>query len=69
MNEALSHLPQISLSENEIAKARNGIRLRKNDFEAEDNQPVRMTDEQENLVAVGFYNQREKVIQPKIVLV
>ena len=69
MNEALSHLPQIRLSEDEITKTRNGLKLRKNDFEAEDNQPVRMTDEQENLVAVGFYNEREKVIQPKIVLV
>lgn len=69
MNESLSHLPQIRLSEDEIAKTRNGLKLKKNDFEAEDNQPVRMTDAQENLVAVGFYNQREKVIQPKIVLV
>ena len=68
MNEALSYLPQILLSEDEIAKTRNGLKLRKNDFEAEDNQPVRMTDGLENLIAVGFYNEREKVIQPKIVL-
>ena len=69
MNEALSHLPQILLSKDEIEKTRNGLKLKKNDFEAGDNQPVRITDEQENLVAVGFYNEREKVIQPKIVLV
>ena len=69
MNEALSHLPQILLSEDEIAKTRNGLKLKKPDFTTENNQPVRMTDTQENLVAVGFYDEEYKTIQPKIVLV
>ena len=69
MNEVLSHLPRILLSEDEIAKTRNGLKLKRNDFEIEDNQPVRMTDARGNLVAVGFYDEKYKTIQPKIVLV
>ena len=69
MNEALSHLPQILLSEDETAKTRNGLKLKRYDFEIEDNHPVRMTDARENLVAVGFYDEKYKTIQPKIVLV
>ncbi len=69
MSEAISHLPEISLSEDEITKTRNGLKLRKKDFNADDNQPVRLTDVRGNLVAVGFYNERENFVQPKIVLV
>ena len=69
MSESLSHLPQILLNEGEIAKTRNGLKLKKPDFNFEDNQPLRMTDAYENLIAVGFYDEKYKTIQPKIVLV
>ena len=69
MSEAISHLPEIRLSEDEITKTRNGLKLRKKDFNAVDNQPVRLTDARGNLAAVGFYNERENFVQPKIVLV
>ncbi len=69
MNEAISHLPQILVGEDEITKIRSGLKLRRNDFQIENNHPVRLTDERENLIAVGFYNERENFIQPKIVLV
>jgi tRNA pseudouridine55 synthase len=69
MNEAVSHLPQAILSETEIKKTQNGIKLRFEADEIEDEQAVRMSDEKENLIAVGFYKKAEKTVQPKIVLV
>jgi tRNA pseudouridine55 synthase len=68
MNEAVSHLPQVSLSEDEITKARNGQKLKKENFDANDGENIRMIDKGENLLAVGVYNEAEKTIQPKIVL-
>jgi len=69
MNEAISHLPVVVLSESEIKKTQSGIKLRFENGAIEDNQIVRMIDEKTNLIAVGFYNAAEKVVQPKIVLV
>jgi tRNA pseudouridine55 synthase len=69
MNAGLSHLPEIRLSDEELGKTRNGMKLRFEGAETEDNQPFRLTDENGNLAAVGFYDQAEKIIQPKVVLV
>ncbi|HEX8368664.1 MAG TPA: tRNA pseudouridine(55) synthase TruB [Pyrinomonadaceae bacterium] len=69
MNEALSHLPEIKLSDEEIRKTQNGLKLRFGAAETSDNQPFRLTDKSENLIAVGFYSEAEKIIQPKVVLV
>lgn len=69
MNEALAHLPEIRLSDEEARKTQNGMKLRFEAAEAGDNQPLRLTDENENLIAVGFYGAAEKIIQPKVVLV
>ena len=69
MNEAVSHLPQMVLSETEIKKTRNGIKLNFENGEIEDNAMVRMIDENKNLIAVGFYSEAEKTVQPKTVLV
>jgi tRNA pseudouridine55 synthase len=63
MNEALSHLPEISLNEEQVKKIRNGMKLPSNlkaDF-------VRLTDEENNLIAIGVG--RENFVQPKIVFV
>ena len=67
--EAVSHLPEVVLSETETAKTRNGIKLRYENAEIEDGQAVRMIDEKKNLVAVGFYQKAEKLVQPKTVLI
>jgi tRNA pseudouridine55 synthase len=69
MNEAISHLPEVVLSGAEVKKTQSGIKLRVENLEIEDNQAVRMTDENENLIAVGYYIQAEKSVQPKTVLV
>jgi tRNA pseudouridine55 synthase len=69
MNEAISHLPKAVLNEAEIKKTQSGIKLKFESGEIKDNQAVRMIDEKESLIAVGFYNEAEKNVQPKIVLV
>jgi tRNA pseudouridine55 synthase len=69
MNEAVSHLPEAVLSETDVKKTQNGIKLNFESAEIEDNQAVRMIDEKENLIAVGFYKKAENSVQPKIVLV
>ncbi|CAN5588975.1 tRNA pseudouridine(55) synthase TruB [soil metagenome] len=68
MNEAISHLPQISLTEEEITKTRNGVKSKRENFAARDGENIRMTDKDDNLLAVGIYNETEKTVQPKIVL-
>ncbi len=69
MNEAVSHLPKIVLSETEIKKTQNGIKLKFENQKIEDNQTIRMIGEKGNLVAIGFYDKREKSVQPRVVLV
>ena len=68
MNEAVSHLPKAILNAEEIKDIKNGKRLSFESVEIEDNQPIRMIDAAENLTAIGFYNKKEKFIQPKIVM-
>ena len=69
MNEAVSHLPEIKLSAEEINKTKNGIKLRVESAEIADNGFCRMTDKDANLIVVGFYDAAEKIVQPKLVLV
>ncbi|MGI8641964.1 MAG: tRNA pseudouridine(55) synthase TruB [Pyrinomonadaceae bacterium] len=67
MNEAVSHLPEVKLSSEEIIKTKNGIKLKiETNF---DSDFCRMTDADENLIAVGFCNAAEKTVRPKLVLV
>ncbi len=68
MNEAVSHLPEVKLSNEEITKTKNGIQLKTEQIAA-DGSFFRMTDDDENLIAVGFYKSADKSIQPKLVLV
>ena len=63
MSNALLHLPEIKLSDEEIKKTRNGMKF-PNDLEAE---TVRLTDADANLIAIG--TARENFIHPKIVFV
>ena len=69
MNEAVSHLPEIVLSEDEIRDTLHGKRLKVENNELADGQNVRMIDAAENLIAVGFYVAAEKSVQPKLVLI
>lgn len=68
MNEAVSHLAEITLSENEITKIKNGMAFRKELKSSKNSDFLRLTDG-ENLLAIGFYDEAEKKVQPKMVLV
>jgi len=69
MNEAVTHLPKITLNPEEIKNTQNGKRLSFERIETENNQAIRMIDAAENLIAIGFYLKQEKSIQPKLVLI
>jgi tRNA pseudouridine55 synthase len=68
MNEAVSHLAEIKLSEEDAGKIKNGVKLKRDSDEIKDGELLRLTD-RENLLAIGFYKKAEKEIQPKLVLV
>ena len=63
MNEALSHLPERKLSAEEVKKIRNGMKLQ-SDSAVE---TVRLTDAEDNLIAIG--SAYENFLRPKIVFV
>ena len=69
MNESISHLPEVDLSDEEVNKTINGMKLFRENFTASDEQAVRMIDEKGNLVAVGFYSEADEFIQPRVVVV
>lgn len=69
MNEAVSHLPKVVLNAEQIKNTQNGKRLNFERIEIENNQAIRMIDQAENLIAIGFYLKQEKYIQPKLVLI
>jgi len=68
MNEAISHLAEVKLNAEDIAKIKNGVKLRKDLPESKDGDFLRFSDGT-NLLAIGFYNEAEKTVQPKLVLV
>jgi tRNA pseudouridine55 synthase len=68
LSEIVSHLPKVVLTDNRIEKTRQGMSSRTEETFA-DNEPVRILDPQENLVAIGVFNEAEKSVWPKIVLV
>lgn len=69
MNEAILHLPKIVLDKARVEKTKKGLgsRYEKNDLQ--ENHPVRLIDEDENLIAVGYFDKTKNIVQPKIVLV
>ena len=68
LEAAVSHLPKFTLRDDRVAKTRNGMSTRTFDFECAEGEPVSMMTESGELIAIGYYNAAEKVVQPKIVL-
>jgi len=66
---AVSHLAFISLNEDRAAKTRGGLSTRIQDAEFDDGQRLRMVDESGALLAIGVYDDAEKSVRPKVVLV
>jgi tRNA pseudouridine55 synthase len=67
-NEAVSHLAEMKLSSEDVAKIKNGVKLKLISDELKDGEFLRLT-QGENLLAIGFYDEAEKTVQPKLVLV
>lgn len=68
MSEAISHIPSVALNAERVGKTLNGLSTRILDLPFRSGEAVRMLDEQGEIVAIGYYNEAEKTVQPKIVL-
>ena len=58
-----------SLAADRAEKAKGGLSTRIAETEFTNGQPVRMLDDSESLIAIGFYEESEKSVRPKVVLV
>ena len=68
MSDAIDHLPKLVLNADRVGKTKNGLSTRYEAAQLADDQAIQMLDEDGNLIAVGFYNDAEKIVQPKVVL-
>jgi tRNA pseudouridine55 synthase len=69
MDTAVGHLPSIALNADRADKTRNGLSTRVFEAGFVEGKAVRMLDENGELLAVGFYDEAESSIRPKVVLV
>ncbi len=69
MTEAVSHLAKFSVPDDRIGKTCNGLSTRVFDTAFFEGEPVQMLDASGELIAIGFFDAAENVIQPKVVLV
>jgi len=69
MNTAVSHLPEIVLANDRVAKTRNGLSTRVFETAFADGDSVRMLDDGRGLIAIGSFVAAENTVQPKVVLV
>ena len=68
MNEAISHLPEFVLNETDVKKVKNGGKIGFAADEMKDEQAMRLINENDDLIAVGFYNAERRFIQPRVVM-
>ena len=67
---AVNHLPEFRLTDDRVAPTRDGLTTRASDSRYEAGQYVRMTEPGEGaVIAVGVFDDDEKVIRPKVVLI
>lgn len=66
---AVEHLASITLNEDRAAKTRGGLSTRIRDVDLTDGHRLRMVDESGLLLAIGVYDDAEKSVRPKVVLV
>ncbi len=70
MNEALTHLCEIILSDEEITKVGNGGKIHRFDkIEVGAEDPIRLTDRSGNLTAIGYLDSDKQFISPRIVVI
>lgn len=69
MTDAVSHLAKFIVPDDRIDKTRNGLSTRVFDTGFADGEPIQMLNAAGELIAIGFFDAAENVIQPKVVLV
>ncbi len=68
MELAVDHLPHFVLREDRVAKTLNGMSTRDLSGAFTDGQQIRMNSPDGDLIAIGVFDDTEKVVQPKVVL-
>ncbi len=68
IDRAVSHLPDVRLSEDRAVKTLNGLSSRVERPDLQDDAVVRILDPAGSLIAIGSYDQEEKSVRPRIVL-
>lgn len=68
IDEAVEHLPEFVLREDRVAKTLNGMSTRDHSGSFTADEQIRMTTPRGELIAIGYYDDAERVIQPKVVL-
>ncbi len=69
MTDAVSHLAKFTVREDRVDKTRNGLSTRVFDAKFTDGEPIQMLDAAGEMIAIGFFDSAENIIQPKVVLV
>ena len=65
---AVEHLPLFALRADRVQKTLSGMSTRDLSGRFVDGEHIRMADENDELVAIGYFRDDEKVVQPKVVL-
>lgn len=65
---AVGHLPVFTLRPDRVAKTLNGMSTRDLSGRFAAGETIRMEDENGSLIAIGYFDAEEKVVQPKLVL-
>lgn len=68
MNDAVSNLKEFKLTASDLQKIRNGMKLSVIDRQFDPNEAIRLVTADEQLAAIGFYDEGEKSVRPKVVL-
>jgi tRNA pseudouridine55 synthase len=68
LNTALSRLPFVHLSDEEVRRANHGREVTVAGYDWTDGENVKMCDAQEQLIAVGQYDAGAKTLHPRVVL-
>jgi len=68
VEQAVEHLPEFVLREDRVSRTLNGMSTRDLSGNFPEGEQVRMISRSGDLIAIGVFDEAEKVIQPKVVL-
>jgi len=65
---ALSHLPFVHLTAEDVRRARHGMEVKVGETEWSDGEKVKMCDDNNHLIAIGDYDATTQRLHPSVVL-